>query len=208
MELLRYLNDHFFTCEQLLAAAGVDAATFADWQRCALMPQPSYRLALELRCDSFFGEHRASHQREYYAKGYVEWLHSLRTLDQAGAIGGLDAATLLRLGRAVALLDAASSPFAPHEVARSSRRRLVEQMRVRWRLPGRDAVVGRWPPLSVVNPPSRLDRYIYLTSIDFEQTFPSEMIAFAKKLLLLSLSGRWTRASGPADAYWSLRDGH
>lgn len=35
----------------------------------------------------------------------------------------------LRLRRAVDLLDTASAPFAPHEVARSSRRRLVDDMR-------------------------------------------------------------------------------
>lgn len=213
MELLRYLNDRFFTEAQLLAAAGVDAATLADWQRRALMPLPSYRLALALRCDSYFGEQRERHHLDYYAKGYVEWLHTLRALDgdrqarvifsrrytarlaqlrddgldsdddklgaglavhlaqewrhfldgiyglctntglpeaiadkelamliirqldQAGAHGGLEAAALQRLGRAVDLLDAASSPFAPHELARSSRRRLVDDMRARWDLP-------------------------------------------------------------------------
>lgn len=43
-------------------------------------------------------------------------------------------ARLDRLRAAVDLLDASSSPFAPHERARSSRRRLVEQVREQWQL--------------------------------------------------------------------------
>lgn len=40
-----------------------------------------------------------------------------------------------RLRQAVDLLDRASSPFAPHERARSSRRRLVDDVRLRYALP-------------------------------------------------------------------------
>jgi hypothetical protein len=39
-----------------------------------------------------------------------------------------------RLGAAVDLLDRSSAPFAPHEVARSSRRRLVDEVRRDWQL--------------------------------------------------------------------------
>jgi hypothetical protein len=39
-----------------------------------------------------------------------------------------------RLRNAVDLLDRASSPFAPHEVARSSRRRYVDDMRAAYGL--------------------------------------------------------------------------
>ena len=41
----------------------------------------------------------------------------------------LEAPQRIRLTRAVDLLDSASSPFAPHEMERSSRRRLVDQVR-------------------------------------------------------------------------------
>lgn len=41
----------------------------------------------------------------------------------------LDAQQRIHLARAVDLLDSASSPFAAHEVERSSRRRLVDQVR-------------------------------------------------------------------------------
>jgi len=49
-----------------------------------------------------------------------------RIRDTAGAPapGGRD-----RLRRAIDLLDSVSSPFAPHEIARSSRRRYVDDMR-------------------------------------------------------------------------------
>lgn len=53
------------------------------------------------------------------------------------AIGALTAAEpvdLARLRVAVDLLDRASSPFAPHERARSSRRRLVDDLRARYGL--------------------------------------------------------------------------
>ncbi|WP_338769119.1 DUF6058 family natural product biosynthesis protein [Massilia sp. METH4] len=42
------------------------------------------------------------------------------------------------LAGAVDLLDAASSPFAPHERARSSRHRLVDAVRARFRLQGHE----------------------------------------------------------------------
>ncbi|RLM48934.1 hypothetical protein DVK02_18430, partial [Halobellus sp. Atlit-31R] len=40
-----------------------------------------------------------------------------------------------RLRQAVDLLDLSSSPFAPHERARSSRRRYIDAMRLRFGLP-------------------------------------------------------------------------
>jgi hypothetical protein len=45
---------------------------------------------------------------------------------------GLDEEERGRLAGAVDLLDAASAPFAPHEVARSSRRRYVDEVRAAW----------------------------------------------------------------------------
>lgn len=37
-----------------------------------------------------------------------------------------------RLAAAVDLLDRVSAPFAPHEVARSSRQRYVDEVRAAW----------------------------------------------------------------------------
>lgn len=47
----------------------------------------------------------------------------------------LDPSSRVRLAAAVDLLDAASSAFAPHELARSSRHRFVNEVRATYRLP-------------------------------------------------------------------------
>jgi hypothetical protein len=205
MELLRYLDNNFLTRTQLSAAAGIDATALAGL---AGMPKPSYRLRLDVGCDSFFGAHAEQHQVDYYASGYSSWIGTLLALcaetdgrlifdqryrarlAQLTAAGITTDATKLnaglgahlddewnyfldgtyglctrsglpediaskevaiaivkeltsdrpaeraltsseheRLVRAVNLLDAASAPFAPHELARSSRHRLVDQVR-------------------------------------------------------------------------------
>ena len=193
MELIHYLNEHFLTRAQLLARCALDPDQLQQWQERRMMPRASYRLRLEILCDSFFGEHREQVAAEYYAQGCIAWAEVLRPLgsereafavfarryrarhDQLGATGrgtpdqlatdghlaaewaafldgtyglctvsGLPediaakelAIALIReagdpaqLRRCVDLLDAASSPFAPHEVARSSRHRYVDEMR-------------------------------------------------------------------------------
>lgn len=77
MDLLRYLDTHFFTRDQLLAAGGIDAAGLAVL---AGMPKPSYRLAIDIGCDSFFGAHGEQHRIDYYAKGYADWIGIVRPL--------------------------------------------------------------------------------------------------------------------------------
>lgn len=211
MDLINYLNGAFLTQDQLLAAAGIDGGQLAELKRGGAMPQPSYRLRLELACDSFFGAHSEQLSADYYAKGTPSWIGVLQTvgsaeaayevfarryrtrLAQLAAAGvasrapklneGLDAhlrdewqhflngtyglcttsglpeeiaakeiaiavikeitegreqaltdAEHQRLTQAVDLLDLASAPFAPHELARSSRQRLVNEMRKTWRL--------------------------------------------------------------------------
>ncbi|MBV8635325.1 MAG: hypothetical protein JO002_12600, partial [Burkholderiaceae bacterium] len=178
----------------------------ATMQARGVMPQPAYRLALDIACDSFFGRHQSQTDVAYYAKGYAAWINivrnmqaedafelfaqrykaQLRQLAEAGMSAahdklnaGLDvhlggewqyfldgtyglctrsglpediaikelATTVIKeiteerydkplshaehakLAAAVGLLDAASAPFAPHERLRSSRYRLVDQMR-------------------------------------------------------------------------------
>ncbi len=77
MDLLRYLETHFFTRDQLLAAGRIDAAGLTAL---AGMPKPTYRLAIDIGCDSFFGVHNERHHIDYYAKGYVEWIGFVRAL--------------------------------------------------------------------------------------------------------------------------------
>jgi hypothetical protein len=202
MELIRYLDQSFFTREQLLERTGIAAPDLERLQQQRMMPQPSYRLRLDLACDSFFGAHREQSAHDFYAKGSPAWIAAVDTLaceaaarrvfgeryrsrlaqlaasgivapaklsgDEhidaewghflAGTYGvctvsGLpediaakEAAIVLiqqataaeraltgaereGLRDAVNLLDSVSAPFAPHEVARSSRRRYVDEVR-------------------------------------------------------------------------------
>jgi hypothetical protein len=208
MNLIDYLNQHFLTREQLLARCGIDDARLDELQALGMMPRPSYRLRLELACDSFFGAHAENHAIDWYAQGCVawagllgvldgperayavfaeryrrrlaqlavdelltaedrltgeahigaEWRHFLdgtyglctrtglpeeiaakeaaivliRALTESGVEKGLGDAERRRLTAAVDLLDRVSAPFAPHEVARSSRRRYVDEVRAAW----------------------------------------------------------------------------
>jgi hypothetical protein len=201
MELIDYLNKHFFTQAQLLAWTGIAVDELEDLQRRRMMPLPSYRLRLDATCHSFFGEHAERIEAGFYAKGSPAWIEALRSLgDEAGAyalfarryrhrlaqlaeiapaadltgeahiasewkhfvdgtyglctVSGLpediaakEAAIVViralcgreeqaltdverqRLRAAVDLLDSVSKPFAPHEVARSSRRKYVDEVR-------------------------------------------------------------------------------
>jgi hypothetical protein len=207
MELIRYLEHHFFTREQLLARCGIDGAALDRLQRQRRTPTPSYRLRLDAGCESFFGPHIEEVAVDYYAKGCVAWIDAVAALggeeaparalfigryttrleqlaasdvrpaadltDEAHLLaewnafldgtygtctvsglpediaakeaaiavirevtggGAVEGAALLRLRRAVDLLDSVAAPFAPHELARSSRRRYVDDMRMAYRL--------------------------------------------------------------------------
>ncbi len=213
MELIRYLSECYFTEAQLLAVSGIDAAALASFQARAVMPQPSYRLRMDLSCDSYFGPHNQHSRVVYYARGYASWIGLLQTLDSdAGAFrafagryrnrlaqlakaglpsasgklnagldqhlktewqhfldgtygtctttglpediaskelasgiieditgthtdaGALGMRERVRLTLAVDLLDTACAAFAPHELERSSRHRLIDEVRRRYGL--------------------------------------------------------------------------
>ena len=207
MELIRYLHEHFFSEEQLLAVSGIALAELTELQARAMLPQASYRLQLDVQCMSYFGPYKQHAQLAYYAKGYASWIGLLQSLgSEADAFGtfaqryrdrlhqltqagmctrdprfhaGLDqflreewahflegtyglctktglpediaakslgtaiveeitgnsperaltAHDRVCLTLAVDLLDTASTPFAPHERTRSSRQRLIDDVR-------------------------------------------------------------------------------
>ncbi|WP_341503993.1 DUF6058 family natural product biosynthesis protein [Gallaecimonas sp. GXIMD4217] len=87
MALLDYLQSHFLTETQLLAQTGCDREQLHAWQQQGLMPAPSYRLALSLLVESFFGSHQEGETLSFYAKGYGSWLGLL-----AGLGGDVDKA--------------------------------------------------------------------------------------------------------------------
>ncbi len=87
MELIRYLHEHFFSEQQLLAVSGIDLAELAGLQARAMMPQASYRVGMEVRCESYFGPHSEQANMAYYAKGYASWIGLLQSLgSQADAL--------------------------------------------------------------------------------------------------------------------------
>jgi hypothetical protein len=80
MQLLDYLNLHFITREQLLARCGIEAAELERLQQAGMMPLPSYRLRLDVACESFFGMHAERAGIDYYAHGCVAWAGLLQAL--------------------------------------------------------------------------------------------------------------------------------
>lgn len=209
MELINYLNKYFYTKQALLDVAKISEQELLNFQYQGVMPLCSYKLNLNLKCDSFLGEHSQEQVIEYYAMGYASWLGIIQSLvtrekiysvfvkrykttieqlreqghcsdnakittdiDQhlkeewghflSGTYGlctksglpediaakefaileineiteesELNIAPLTQLTNAINLLDSASALFAPHERPTSSRHRLVNEMRRKYRL--------------------------------------------------------------------------
>lgn len=76
MDLLSYLNQHFYTKTQLLEKSKISAVDFKQYQEKTMMPAASY--LLNIKCDSFFGEHTQA--SEFFPKAYVSWLTDLITM--------------------------------------------------------------------------------------------------------------------------------
>lgn len=209
MELIKYLNDNFFTEQELLNVSKVTEQELCSYQEQGVMPKCSYKLNVGITCDSFFGLHKEEQKIEYYAKGYSSWLAIIQSLKSTNSIysvfvnrykktiaclkqqghrsdnskinsaidlhikeewghflsgtyglctksglpediaakefaiieiNELSAQKLLnqnqlgKLTTAVNLLDSASSYFAPHERLTSSRYRLVNETRLKYKL--------------------------------------------------------------------------
>jgi len=209
VELIKYLNKHFYTKQELLDITKVTAEDLLKYQEKGQMPKPSYKLSVNLKSDSFFGLHSEAQEIEYYAKGYSSWLAiiqsvnsieavysifvkrykiAIKSLEKQGysstdtkvtsalddhikeewshflngiyglctqsglpediaakelsilIINELSACNELtdeqqnKLTLAVDLLDSASSLFAPHERLKSSRHRLVNEIRRKYQL--------------------------------------------------------------------------
>jgi hypothetical protein len=81
MDLLSYLNQHFYTKTQLLEKSQISAVDFNQYQQKAMMPSASYLLSI--KCDSFFGEHNEAQASEFFPKAYVSWLTDLTAMPDA-----------------------------------------------------------------------------------------------------------------------------
>jgi hypothetical protein len=209
MELIKYLNNHFFTKQELLDITKVTEQDLLKYQKDNVMPKCSYRLCIHLKSDSFLGLHNDEQEIEYYAKGYSSWLAIIQSIDSKDAVysvfanrykfaiqrlkeqghssnnskitseidehiieewnyflngtyglctksglpediaakelsileinellelNELTVKELNKLTLAIDLLDSASSLFAPHERLKSSRHRLVNEVRRKYQL--------------------------------------------------------------------------
>lgn len=208
MDLINYLNNNYYTKQQLLDLAKVNEVELSYFQENKVMPTCSYKLSLSYMSDSFFGEFNHQDEIEYYAKGYVSWIgmlkvtanlqdvfsifaqrytQSISDLKEAGYnsnnakvnstldlhikeewghflngiyglctksglpedIAGKELAILQineileqdkakvdlsQLTKAVNLLDRSSSMFGPHERLKSSRHRLIDEVRREYKL--------------------------------------------------------------------------
>jgi len=81
MDLLSYLNQHFYTKTQLLEKSQISAVNFKQYQQKSMMPAASYLLSI--KCDSFFGKHSEAQASEFFPKAYVSWLTDLTAMPDA-----------------------------------------------------------------------------------------------------------------------------
>ena len=208
MDLIKYLNENYYTKQQLLDLAQISEAELFNFQEKRVMPTYSYKLSLNYSSNSFFGEFNNQSEIEYYAKGYLSWIgmlkittnfqdvfpifaqryaQSISELKKTGYssrdekvnskldshieeewvhflngvyglctktglpedIAGKELAVLqiseilemdkekidlAQLTKAVNLLDKSSSMFAPHERLKSSRHRLIDEVKREYKL--------------------------------------------------------------------------
>ncbi|NRD75658.1 hypothetical protein HQQ94_21025 [Shewanella sp. VB17] len=86
MELIMYLNEYFFTKQELLDMSKVTEQDFLKYQQQRVMPKCSYKLSLNLKSDSFFGLYNNEQEVEYYAKGYASWLAVIQSVSSTEAV--------------------------------------------------------------------------------------------------------------------------
>jgi len=81
MKLIKYLNENFYTRQELLELTAINDSLLDLYQNKLVMPKASYSLAITLRCDSFIAKHQEQESLEFYAKGYINWLKILSSTE-------------------------------------------------------------------------------------------------------------------------------
>lgn len=85
MKLIHYLNDHFYTLEQLLSLTGIGRKQYDQLQAQQVVPDCSYSLKVDIQCHSFFGEEIQLHSIDYFAKGNTSWIGTVLALSKPKA---------------------------------------------------------------------------------------------------------------------------
>jgi hypothetical protein len=101
MNLINYLNNNYFTKQQLLDLAKITETELLNFQQQNVMPKCSYKLKLHYTSHSFFGEFNDQSEIEYYAKGYLSWLGILKVTEDPQTVFNLFA---LRYTKAITYL--------------------------------------------------------------------------------------------------------
>ncbi len=80
MTLTHYLNDYFFTSEQLANRCSISVETLEHYVNQNLLPQPAYSVTNNLESCSYFGIEKVSEQVDYFPRGYDKWLEAIDTI--------------------------------------------------------------------------------------------------------------------------------
>jgi hypothetical protein len=80
VELINYLNENYYTKQQLLCLANINEAELSYFQEKKIMPIYSYKLSLNYSSDSFLGNFDSHNEIEYYAKGYLSWIGMIKVV--------------------------------------------------------------------------------------------------------------------------------
>ncbi len=73
MSLFEYLTTHYYGQKQLLEACHINEDCLIEMQQSGLFPKPSYRLANNIECSSYYGLHQCQEYWDYYPRGYLKW---------------------------------------------------------------------------------------------------------------------------------------
>ncbi len=82
MELVNYLQQHFYDKGEFVKRTRLSAKKLAHLQQLNIMPLASYRVMMSVTCDSFLGDYHKEQCLEYYAKGYLSWCCAISKLTE------------------------------------------------------------------------------------------------------------------------------
>ncbi len=92
MDSYKYIAENFLTRTQLLKISSVSGEKLSELISAGCFPNPSYRVELDAKIESFFGEHRETEVIEFFPKSATQLLANLAT----AASGAVEMAVVLK----------------------------------------------------------------------------------------------------------------